>query len=87
MYVQRLSEVPDQLGIAILSVIPGNPLLWTFLMENFNLEIANVRYSRKSVISESGTSENLCIVLYVQESLNLTNLDLTKSLDLRDEIL
>ena len=53
--IQRFSEVPAHLGMAILSVIPGNPLLWTFLMQNFNLEIAKI-----SVISESGTSENLC---------------------------
>ena len=26
------SEVTDQLGLAVLSVIPGNPLLWIFLM-------------------------------------------------------
>ena len=30
--LQRFSEVPYQLGVAIFSVIPGNPLLWTFLM-------------------------------------------------------
>ena len=32
----------------ILSVIPGNPLIWAFLMENFNLEIVKM-----SVISEN----------------------------------
>ena len=59
--IQSFSEVPDQLGMSILSVTPGNPLLWTCLMENINLGIAkNVRYSRKSVISESGTPENIC---------------------------
>ena len=35
--IQRFSEVTDQLGTAILSVIPRNPLLWAFLMENLNL--------------------------------------------------
>ena len=35
----------------MLSVIPGNPLLWTFLMQNLNLGIGEI---------ESGTSENLC---------------------------
>ena len=40
--VQRFPEVTDQLGMAILSVIPGNPLLWAFLMENFNLGIAKM---------------------------------------------
>ena len=40
--VQRFSEVPDQLGMAILSVTPENPLLWAFLMENFNLGIAKI---------------------------------------------
>ena len=34
--LQRFSEVPDQSGMAILSVTPGNPLLWTFLMQNLN---------------------------------------------------
>ena len=28
--VQRFSEVTDQLGMGILSVIAGNPLLWAF---------------------------------------------------------
>ena len=28
--------------MANLSVIPGNPLLWAFLMENFNLGIAKM---------------------------------------------
>ena len=46
--LQRFSEVPDQLGLAILSAIPGNPLLWTFLMYNFNLGIAKM-----SVTSEN----------------------------------
>ena len=36
------SEVPVQLGMAILSVTPENPLLWTFLMQNFNLGIAKM---------------------------------------------
>ena len=46
--LQRFSEVPDQLGMAILSVIPENPLLWAFLMQNFNLGIAKM-----SVIPEN----------------------------------
>ena len=51
--VQRFSVVTDQMGMAILSVIPGNPLLWAILMENFNLGIAKcpllpkIRYFRK----------------------------------------
>ena len=49
--------------MAILSVTSGNPLLWTFLMENFNLGIAKMMsYSRKSGASEPGTSENLCTI-------------------------
>ena len=36
------SEVPDQLGMAILSVTPENQLLWTFLMESFTLGIAKI---------------------------------------------
>ena len=40
--VQRFSEVPDQLGMAILSVIPENPLRWAFLTQNFNLGIAKI---------------------------------------------
>ena len=36
--VQSFSEVTDQLGMVVLSVIPGNPFLWTFLMENFHLD-------------------------------------------------
>ena len=46
--IQRFSEVPDQLGMTILSVIPGNPLLWAFLMQNLNLGIAKM-----SVIHEN----------------------------------
>ena len=46
--LQRFSEVPDQLGMAILFVISGNPLLWAFLMQNFNLGIAKM-----SVIPEN----------------------------------
>ena len=60
--VQRFSEVPDQLGMAILSVIPGNPLLWTFFNEKFQFgDCKNVNYFRKSVVSESGTFESLFI--------------------------
>ena len=51
--VQRFSEVPDQLGMAILSVTPENPLLWTFLMQNFNLGIAKM-----SVIPENPVFPN-----------------------------
>ena len=40
--LQMFSEVTDQLGMTILSAIPGNPLLWTFLMQNFNLGIAKM---------------------------------------------
>ena len=40
--IQRFSEVTDRLGMAILSVTPENPLLWAFLMENFNLGIAKM---------------------------------------------
>ena len=35
--------------MAILSVIPGNPLLWAFLMENFDL----------GIVKTSATPENL----------------------------
>ena len=56
-YVQMFSEVPDQLGMAILSVIPRNPfyVLWAILMENFHLGIAKMSFTL-----EYGISENLC---------------------------
>ena len=54
--IQRFLEVTDKLGVADLSVTPEKPLLWAFLMQNFNLGIAKM-----SVISESVTSENLCM--------------------------
>ena len=41
-FVQRISEVTHQSGMTILSVIPGNLLLWAFLMENLNLGIAKM---------------------------------------------
>ena len=44
--LQRFSEVPDHLGLAILSIIPGNPKTLGFLMENFNLVIGKIRYFR-----------------------------------------
>ena len=47
-YVQRFSEVTDQLGMAVLFVTPENPLLCAFLMENLNLGIAKM-----SVIPEN----------------------------------
>ena len=40
--IQRFSEVPDQSGMAVLSITPENPLLGTFLMEIFNLGIAKM---------------------------------------------
>ena len=46
--LQRFSEVPDQLGFAILSVTPENPLLWPFLTLNLNLGI-----TKMSVTSEN----------------------------------
>ena len=49
-------------------------------MQNFNLGIAkNVRYSRKSVIFESGTSENLCTVCKGQSVVQLAQLIMTTS--------
>ena len=51
--LQRFSEVTDHLGMAISSVTPENPLLWAFLMENFNLGIAKM-----SVISENPVFPN-----------------------------
>ena len=39
--------------MAILSVTPENPLLWTFLMENFNLGIVKI-----SVIPENQVFPN-----------------------------
>ena len=48
--------MPDQLGMTILSVIPGNSLLWGILIQTFNLGIAKM-----FIISESVTSENLSI--------------------------
>ena len=41
-HIQRFSEVPDQLGMAVLSVTPGNLLLWTLLMQNFNSGISKI---------------------------------------------
>ena len=46
--IQRFSEVTDQSGMAIESVIPGNPLLWVLLMQSFKMGI-----SRMSVIPEN----------------------------------
>ena len=46
--LQRFSEVPAQLGMAILSLIPGNLLLWTFLMQNFNLGMAKISVNSKN---------------------------------------
>ena len=40
--LQRFSEVPVRLGMAISSFTPKNPLLWTFLTLNFNLGIAKM---------------------------------------------
>ena len=45
MIIQRFLEVPDQSGMTILSVTPENPLLWAFLMENFNLGFAKMSVS------------------------------------------
>ena len=55
-FIQRFSEVTDQLGMAILSVTPENPLLWAFHMQNFNLGIVKMTIIPK----KSVTSENLC---------------------------
>ena len=52
--------------MTILSVTPENQLLWAFLMENFNLGIAKM-----SVISESGTSENLCSMYSIKQGSGL----------------
>ena len=40
--IQRFSEVLDHVGLAVLSIIPGNSKLWTILMENFNLGIGKM---------------------------------------------
>ena len=40
--LQRFSELPDESEMTVLCVIPGNPLLWTFLMQNRNLGIAKI---------------------------------------------
>ena len=57
--IQRFSEVPDQLGMAIVFVTPENNLLWDFFDGKFQFgDCKNVRYSRKSV-----TSENLCSLI------------------------
>ena len=62
LYIQRFSEVPDLLGMAVLSVIPLKSVTLDFFNAKSQFEdCQNVSYSRKSVISESGTSENLCI--------------------------
>ena len=43
----EVSEVTDQMRMAILSVTPEYPLLWAFLMQNFNLGIVKkIRYFR-----------------------------------------
>ena len=46
--IQRFSEIPDQVGMSILSVIPENLLLWAFLMQNINFGI-----TKMSVIPEN----------------------------------
>ena len=50
LQIQRFSEVTDKLGMAILSVTPENPLLWSFLMGNFNLGIAKMSAIPKNPI-------------------------------------
>ena len=48
-------------GWPFCPLFPGNPLLWTFFNGKFQFgDCKNVCYSQKSVISESGTSKNLC---------------------------
>ena len=54
--LQRFPDVPDQSRICILPVTPGNPLLWTFLMENLNLGIAEM-----SVIPENSVLPNTSV--------------------------
>ena len=59
--------------MAILSVIPGNPLLWTFLMENFKLGIVKM-----TVTSENPLFLNTVLPkTSVQSSPDLTNSVLT----------
>ena len=40
--IQRFLEVLDKLVMPILSLTPENLLLWTFLLQNFNLGIAKI---------------------------------------------
>ena len=54
--------MPGHSGMVILSLTPENQLL---LMQNFNLGIAKMSVileNQVQCISESGTSENLCIM-------------------------
>ena len=61
MMVQRFSEVTDQLGMAILSVTPGNPLLWSFSTQTFNLGIVKMSVIPKNPLFPNPvTSENPC---------------------------
>ena len=60
--IQRFSEVMDQLGIGhFVPSLPESVTLGFFNAKSQFGYCQNVHYSRKSVISESGTSENLCI--------------------------
>ena len=68
MYVQSFSEVPDQLGMFILSLIPANTLLWTFSMENFNLGIAKM-----FVILENPVFKNPVILKTSVSCLSITH--------------
>ena len=64
--------------MAILSVTPGNPITLGFFKAKFQFgDCKNVRYSRKFVISESGTSENL----YKRSKFKLVSLKLNAALN------
>ena len=66
--LQRFSEVPDQLGMAILSVTPENPLLWTFLMENFNLGNGKISVTSENPLFPNPVLPKISVFSLTQKS-------------------
>ena len=57
--------------MAILSVIPENPLLWTFLMENFNLGIAKMSVMPENPLFPNPVLPKTSVLLYITKILLL----------------
>ena len=64
LQLQRFSEVPDQLGCPFRLLLLKIHYFGLFNAKFQFGDCRNVRYARKSGISKSGTSENLCTGLY-----------------------